>query len=88
MTDSTVIPDNGITTKPGNAVNAIKFTNTEKPNGDWNKAEVIVKNGDITHLLNGVLVNTGKLVNNSGGAIVLQSEGAEIYYRNIEIIEL
>ena len=60
----------------------IKSKDAEKPNGEWNKAEVIVKDGKITHLLNGEIVNTAKLGNTKDGTIVLQSEGAEIYYRN------
>ena len=40
------------------------------------------------HLLNGQEVNSGRLGNTTEGCIVLQSEGAEIYYRNMQIKEL
>jgi len=88
MTDSTTIISNGVLTKPGNWIRVIKTADAEKPNGEWNKIEVIVKDGSITHLLNGKVVNTGQLRNTTTGNIVLQSEGAELYYRNVTIKEL
>ncbi len=88
MTDSTTIISNGVITKPGNWIRVIKTADAEKPNGEWNKIEVIVKDGSITHLLNGKVVNTGQLGNTTTGNIVLQSEGAELYYRNVTIKEL
>lgn len=65
-----------------------KTKNAEKPNGEWNKVEIIVKDGMITHKLNGETVNTGKNPSVPGGQIVLQSEGAELYYRDIRLQEL
>jgi len=65
----------------------IKLKDTEKPHGEWNKVEVIVKDGKITHKMNGEIVNTGSNPSVKTGKIVLQSEGAEIYYRNIEVVE-
>jgi len=47
-----------------------------------------VKNGKITHLLNGEIVNEGGLGNTKTGNIILQSEGAEVYYRNAVVEEL
>jgi hypothetical protein len=38
--------------------------------------------------MNGELVNEGRNPDPSAGQIVLQSEGAELYYRNITIEEL
>jgi hypothetical protein len=70
------------------SVRIIKYKDAEKPNGEWNKVEVIVKDGKITHLMNGVVVNEGKNPSPSSGQIVLQSEGAEIYYRNVTLQEL
>lgn len=87
MTDSTTIIHNDTLTVPKNWLRAIKSNNAEKPNGQWNKAEVIVQNGTITHLLNGVQVNTARPGNTTEGNILLQSEGAEIYYRNVRLQE-
>lgn len=88
MTDSTTIVYKGMMTKPGENINAVKTLDAEKPHGKWNKAEVIVKGGEITHLLNGKVVNTGSLGSTKSGQIVIQSEGAELYYRNIVVEEL
>jgi hypothetical protein len=85
MTDSTTIVLNDTLTPKRNAFRAIKIKDAEKPHGEWNKAEVIVRKGKITHLLNGEVVNAAGLGNTKEGAIVLQSEGAEIFYRNAEI---
>ena len=66
----------------------IKFNDGEKPTGEWNKVEVIVNKGDITYLVNGQVVNKAKNPNPKAGRILLQSEGAEIYYRNVELQEI
>jgi hypothetical protein len=75
-------------TPPMNNHRVMKSKDAEKPHGEWNKAEVIVKDGKITHFLNGQEVNSGYLANTKEGNIVLQSEGAEIYYRNMQITQL
>lgn len=77
-----------ITPLVATAHRVVKTKNTEKPNGEWNKVEVIVQNGKIIHKLNGEIVNTGSNPSVPGGQIVLQSEGAEIYYRDIKLKEL
>lgn len=88
MTDSTTIIHSDTLTTPANARRVIKSKDAEKPTGQWNKAEVIVQNGIVTHVLNGEEVNKARLGNTTEGNIVLQSEGAEIYYRNMQIEEL
>ncbi len=66
----------------------------EKPIGQWNTVEVLCFEGTSVHVINGKvnMVNTnsrikvdGKDVPLTKGVIQLQSEGAEVYYRNIEI---
>lgn len=57
-------------------------------NGKWNKCEVIVMGNEYAiHKLNGKIVNMATKLPYSEGVIGLQSETAEIYYRNIEIKE-
>src|SRR4029079_15584035 len=54
MTDSkTLIHSDTLTTAVNTALRVIKSKDAEKPSGEWNKAEIIVQNGTITHLLNG-----------------------------------
>jgi hypothetical protein len=66
----------------------------EKPVGEWNKVELLCYEGTAVHVINGTvnmiitnshLIIDGKDVPLTKGVIQLQSEGAEIYYRNIEI---
>jgi hypothetical protein len=88
LTDSVSMTHADTVTKLAPWHRVMKSKNTEKPNGEWNKVEIIVKNGMITHKLNGEIVNTGKNPSVPGGKIVLQSEGAEIYYKDIKLEEL
>jgi len=57
---------------------------SEKPVGEWNEANIWVKNGIITVYINGVYQNTG---NNKvkSGHIALQSEGKDVQFRNVYI---
>lgn len=56
--------------------------------GQWNQCEVIVMGDQYAiHKLNGKVVNVGRNLTESEGIIGLQSETAEIFYRNIEIKE-
>ncbi len=88
MTDSTTIVYKDTLTKADRWHREIKFLDAEKPNGNWNKVEVIVKNGKITHILNGKVVNEGSDPNVKEGNILIQSEGAELYYKNVVVEEL
>jgi hypothetical protein len=63
----------------------------------WNQVEVIVRGDQSTHIVNGKVNNRAtemkQMVDNqwvalTQGKIALQLEGAEVFYRNIEIKEL
>ena len=57
-------------------------------NDKWNKCEIIVMADKYSiHKLNGKIVNMATDLSQSEGIIGLQSETAEIYYRNLEIKE-
>ncbi|MFN3325455.1 MAG: DUF1080 domain-containing protein [Bryobacteraceae bacterium] len=61
----------------------------ERPRfGDWDKYEITSKDGTVTVVLNGVLVNEGRNAMPAEGNICLQSEGWPVFYRNVEIKEL
>lgn len=60
----------------------------EKPVGEWNLLECEVKGDEITVYLNGVLVNKATDVKPSRGRIQIQSEGAEIFFRRVELFPL
>lgn len=57
----------------------------EKPRGQWNSLELVVKGDTAKHYVNGKLVNEGTAAKPHRGKILFQSEGAEIYFRNIRL---
>ena len=57
----------------------------EKPLGEWNRIEVICDGDTITNILNGQVVNAGTRSSLTEGKIQFQSEGAEIFFRTIEV---
>jgi hypothetical protein len=60
----------------------------EKPMGQWNRQEVIVRGDTITNVVNGVVVNVGTGSSHSEGKIQIQSEGAGILIRKIDLLPL
>jgi Domain of Unknown Function (DUF1080) len=60
----------------------------EKPHGEWNKLKVIALGSKITVYLNGILVNYTYDVKPQKGKIQIQSEGAEIFFKRVEIKQL
>lgn len=68
----------------------IKKGNFEKPNGEWNTMEIFALGDEAFHLVNGQVVMHITQIKRkdeplTSGHIQLQSEGAEIYYRDIKI---
>jgi hypothetical protein len=70
----------------------VKSPDNEKPTGQWNTIELVTVGGTSVHIVNGkvvmVLTNSrrrveGKEVPLTRGKIQIQSEGAEVFYRNI-----
>lgn len=57
----------------------------EKPVGEWNRIECIVSGDSLTVTLNGVLVNQAFNVKPHKGKIQIQSEGAEIFFRRVDL---
>lgn len=80
-----------------NGRNCIKYPDAEKPSGEWNTIELYCFGDTSIHVVNGqvtmVLFNLRQLENDretplTKGKIQLQSEGAEIFYRNLWIEEI
>ncbi|QHV98209.1 3-keto-disaccharide hydrolase [Spirosoma endbachense] len=72
----------------------LKNPDSEKPSGEWNVLELYCFGDTCLHVMNGkvnlVLTHTRHLVNGqtvplTKGKIQLQSEGAEVFYRNIQV---
>ncbi len=60
----------------------------EKKLGEWNELEVTCKGGAIVLVVNGQKVNEGKNGNLTKGRIALQSEGAEVHFKDVVLQEL
>ncbi len=60
----------------------------ENPTGKWNRIECIVQGKEISVYLNGVLVNKAIDVHPQKGRIQIQSEGAEVMFRRIDLTPL
>lgn len=57
----------------------------EKPDGEWNRMEVICEGGKITNIVNGVVVNQALDCMPKSGKIQIQTELAEVFYRTFEL---
>lgn len=57
----------------------------EKPAGQWNRSEILARGGELTFYLNGRIVNQALDSSHRQGKIQIQSEGAEILVRKIEL---
>ncbi|MBI5091073.1 MAG: DUF1080 domain-containing protein [Candidatus Hydrogenedentes bacterium] len=60
----------------------------EKPLGEWNRYECVADGDRMTVILNGVTVNQCTGVKPRKGRIQIQSEGAELFVRRVDIIPL
>ena len=88
LIDYTTVVVDGKRTQAKDYNRVQKKKDGEKPNGEWNRVEVIANKGKLTYIVNGIVVNEAESPSETEGKILVQSEGAEIYYRKIEIIEL
>lgn len=57
----------------------------ESPYGAWTRLEVIADGDRVTNVVNGKVVNEGSRSSLTEGRILVQSEGAEIYFRRIDL---
>jgi hypothetical protein len=57
----------------------------ESPYGEWTRLEVIADGDHLTNVVNGKVVNEGTRSSLAEGRIILQSEGAEIYFRRVDV---
>jgi hypothetical protein len=60
----------------------------EKPHGQWNFLELVTQGNVIQQYVNGKLANEGTNPFPTEGKILFQSEGAEVFFRNIKLYPL
>ena len=79
---------------PGSEGRCVKQPDAEKPTGEWNTLELVCLGDDSVHVVNGTVVmrlhqtmriDTPKPQTVTSGPIILQSEGAEVFYRDIAV---
>jgi hypothetical protein len=77
----------------GQTGRCVKSPDAENPSGQWNTVELVCFGPDCIHIVNGKVVMRlyspmridGPLPTTvTSGGIILQSEGAEVYYRDVE----
>ena len=80
----------GVTTIPENprGTRSKSFENRCLPKGEWNTYDVVAVDGVIKLSVNGKFVNGISKSSQKKGYLCLESEGAEIHFRNIRILEL
>jgi len=78
----------------GQSGRCIKQPDNEKPSGEWNTVELVCFGFDCIHIVNGKVVmrlyspmriDTPVPTPITSGPIILQSEGAEVFYRDINV---
>jgi 3-keto-disaccharide hydrolase len=60
----------------------------EKPHGEWNVLELVAQGDHVRQFVNGKLANEGSKAFPSSGKILFQSEGAEVFFRDIRLYPL
>jgi len=80
----------GVQTVPDNprGTRSKSIENRCKGRGEWNTYEVICVDGTIKLSVNGKFVNGLSQSSQKKGYLCLESEGAEIHFRNLKIVEL
>lgn len=80
----------GVETIPDNprGTRSKSIENLCKPRGEWNTYDVVAVDGVIKLAVNGKFVNGISKSTQKKGYLCLESEGSEIHFRNIRILEL
>src|ERR1700733_1682898 len=60
----------------------------ERPHGKWNVLELVTDGNTVRQYVNGKLANEGTDPFPKEGKILIQSEGAEVYFRDIKVYPL
>ena len=85
-----LFPTMGLTAVPDNprGIRSKSIEKRCKGKGEWNKYVVVCVDGVVKLSINGKFVNGLQSNERKKGYICLESEGAEIHFRNIRILEL
>lgn len=81
----TIVTSPNRTTFEWNQTRVYRTQDCERPHGEWNTMEIVARGDTIEHYVNGHLVNSAAKASVTQGRILLQSEGAEIFFRKVEL---
>src|SRR5262245_6223519 len=82
---ATFVPDRP---HPGGWMRCLPSEHRAKPAGEWNHYRIECRDGKISLAVNGKVVSGGSQTSPRKGYICLESEGGQIYFRNLRIQEL
>ena len=68
--------------------NTRKTHGNENPVGEWNRYDITADRGHVVLRVNGEILNEARACEEVPGKICLQSEGAEIHFRNVRLVKL
>ena len=80
--------------KGPNGRNCVKAVDAEQPSGEWNTIDLYCYGDTSIHMVNGKVVMILYDLREPGdkvltkGKIQIQSEGAEVFYRNLEVEQI
>lgn len=60
----------------------------EKPLGEWNRIEIVNRNGRVKLTVNGRVMVDGRKADPNAGKILIQSNNAELFYRRLDLYPL
>lgn len=85
-----LIGANGVTCEPDHPRGSRSMSSEARcnPHGEWNTYQVVCADGTIKLAINGKFVNGIRNSSVKKGYLCLESEGSEIHFRNIRILEL
>ncbi len=66
----------------------VKTDTNEKALGEWNEMKLICRGNNFEHWVNGKKVLSGETLDRNKGKIQFQSEGHEVWIRNIQLTDL
>jgi beta-glucosidase len=72
----------------GTLKHIIRTANYENPVPEWNTIEIVCVDNQSEHYVNGHLVNHAGNLSVSEGKILFQLEGAEVFYKTVELLPL
>jgi hypothetical protein len=65
-----------------------KLADAERPAGEWNRVELLARDGNYTVWMNGQQINDASGVEVQSGPVGVQSEGGEIHFRAVMLTPL